>query len=306
MGLYNLGLLIILGTLWGLQFSLLKMATLIHIGEIAFLSATLILITLVYVVVLFFKKQLFKPKISELWYFCIGGTLGYIVPIGSAIYLSHKLQAGTISLAAAAAPVITAAISIGIKHEKISALKLVGVVFGIIAAGIVLWPSIVSISNSDGGVASANIEVLDIIMAVSIPLAYGFDVVYISVFWPSRLTASQVATGETLVSALILLPFAFIFDSFIPLFINEGHMHIVGLFVLISIVEVFLFFYLNKKCGPVFVATGGYISILAGVLWGVLLFDEHHGTLVWFAVVLLCISVWLVREREKNHQVTHF
>ena len=60
-----------------------------------------------------------------------------------------------------------------------------------------------------------------------------------------------------------------------------------------SVVESVLYFYLISKTGGVFVTFAGFVSLFAGIGWGVLLFAESHGAMVWFAVGLLCVSLFL-------------
>ncbi|MEM7070391.1 MAG: DMT family transporter [Pseudomonadota bacterium] len=293
--------LIALGTLWGLQFSLLKIANIMQISELVFLVFTLLSLTLIYNAILFIKRQNFHLTVECVRYFFISGSLGYVLPLGVALHLSDTLSAGSITLLASSAPVITVILSTLIGHERMNIKKMLGVVMGFSASILVLWPLIESLFGNQNS-HFENAQPLDLLIALIIPLAYGFDVVYISAFWPKNLNATQVVAGETGFAGLFLLPFFFIFeDPGVIFHLKQETWLPILAFIIVSIFEIFLFFYLIRKTGPIFVANGGYVALIAGVVWGIVLFDEQHGLHLWFASILLVIAIWCVLPKKEKH-----
>ena len=45
-----------------------------------------------------------------------------------------------------------------------------------------------------------------------------------------------------------------------------------------------------------FVSLGSFVTIFAGVLWGMVLFGEQHGVWIWVGFGLLALSLLLIRE----------
>ena len=95
-------------------------------------------------------------------------------------------------------------------------------------------------------------------------------------------------------ATLLVLPIFLIVDGTLSLPPHMGKAEwAIALFVAAGVVESVLYFYLISKTGGVFVTFAGFVSLFAGIGWGVLLFAESHGAMVWFAVGLLCVSLVL-------------
>ena len=65
-------------------------------------------------------------------------------------------------------------------------------------------------------------------------------------------------------------------------------------FVAAGIIETLLYFLLIKYAGGVFVSFGTFISLFAGIAWGIALFAEVHPASTWVAVIALFASLALV------------
>ncbi|MEM7072362.1 MAG: DMT family transporter [Pseudomonadota bacterium] len=285
-------LLVIMGLLWGIQFSFLRMTALAGLEELPVIGLTLVVLTVFYYLVLTIRKQWFRPTFKEIGYFTISGLLGSFLPFWAAIYLSKSMSAGTISLLASASPIITFLAVAAIGHERITATRCIGVLAGLLASLIVLWPLI---STFWAGQDLLHQSSLNLLIALAIPLAYGLDVVYISAFWPKRLNALQVLIGETSAISLVLLPIIFFTQSFELILPPYGSGHLaMGLFIIASIIETFIFFYLIRIRGSIFVSISSYIAIVAGVLWGIVLLGEQHEPTLWLAIPILILAVFLV------------
>ena len=64
--------------------------------------------------------------------------------------------------------------------------------------------------------------------------------------------------------------------------------------------EVYLYFYLLKTRGAVFVAFGCFVSLFAGFLWGMALLGERHGTIVWVAVATVTLALYLITVNRRE------
>jgi drug/metabolite transporter (DMT)-like permease len=126
---------------------------------------------------------------------------------------------------------------------------------------------------------------------------YTLDNVYVARCWPQDLTVMQVTGGESF-AALVIALLVFLGSgerSPLAMAWGEGHLALV-LFAVASIVETLLFYVLIKRAGALFVSMADYISLLAGVLWGILLLGESHALTTWFAIGLICLALYLLTD----------
>ena len=70
-------------------------------------------------------------------------------------------------------------------------------------------------------------------------------------------------------------------------------------FVPVSFVEVYLYFYLLRTAGAVFVSVVRFVSLFAGILWGMAFLGEAHPTTVWMAVALVSLALYLVTTKDR-------
>jgi drug/metabolite transporter (DMT)-like permease len=55
-----------------------------------------------------------------------------------------------------------------------------------------------------------------------------------------------------------------------------------------------------EKSGPLFASQVGYIVTLAGVFWGIIIFNESHSIWVWVSLVTMLIGLVLVSPKKDN------
>ena len=61
-----------------------------------------------------------------------------------------------------------------------------------------------------------------------------------------------------------------------------------------------LFVICIEKSGPLFASQVGYIVTLAGVFWGIVIFNESHSIWVWVSLVTMLIGLMLVSPKKHN------
>lgn len=292
-------LLFVLGASWGLQFTLLKISTGGHLGELGILTACMVLLAAAYMVSVAIKKDWFRPTRQHSQFFVISGLFGYVIPLGGIILVADYLSAGLIVLySEAMIPVFTIAIALVLRTERVTNRRLTAVAVALSGVAVALWPELVSSS-------SARLEGL--LMVFIIPLAYAFDGVYVAARWPEDLSPLQVVTGEAMAAAAMLLPFWFILEGFtgLPESIGPGGWAILA-FVPVSYVEVYVYFYLLRTVGAVFVSSGSFVSLFAGSLWGMTLLGEQPPPSVWIAVGLVVLALFMnsVKGRGREPALT--
>ena len=101
-------------------------------------------------------------------------------------------------------------------------------------------------------------------------------------------------------ATLIMTPFVFTTDSFVPLSWPWGSSTwaIISLAIL-SVVCYGLFIMLVVRAGPVFASQTAYIVTLSGVFWGILIFGEEHSLWIWASLAVMLIALALVTPRKE-------
>lgn len=282
-----------LGVSWGLQFTLLKIATGAGLGELGILTVCMVLLAAAYMVALAIKKAWFRPTRRHGRFFIISGFFGYVVPLGGVILVADYLSAGLIVLySEALIPLFTIAIALALRTERVTTRRLTAVAVALSGVAVALWPELVSST-------SARLEGL--LVVFTIPLAYAIDGVYVAARWPEDLSPLQVVAGEAMAAAAMLLPFWFIFEGFTasPASIGPGEWAILA-FVPVSYLEVYVYFYLLRTSGAVFVSFGSFVSLFAGFFWGLLLLGEQPRPSVWIAVGLVAFALYMISAKGRG------
>lgn len=278
-------LLLIMGTLWGLQFAMLKLATERGLSEIGTLMIALVLLSGVFLVVMVLRKEVIRPSVKLLLFFIWVALLGYVIPLIVALYAMQHVPAGIVTLMATLSPIVTIIAATAFRSEKVSFGQFAAVVMGAVAVMFVFWPELESPDYGNAYWLS---------LALLIPLCYGIESVWIAVFWPRGLNSLQVVTGETIVAAFMVAPVFFLFDNSTIQFVGWSVVELaVAVFVIAGVVESFIYFHLIERSGGVFVSFGNFVAMIAGIAWGILLFSEVHDVFVWFAVITAMFSLLL-------------
>ncbi len=291
-----------LGASWGLQFVLLKIAADAELDELSILTIAMFLLAIAYLAVMSWRRTWFRPTRRHFWFFLISAFFGFVVPLGGVILVAGQLSAGLIVFFESLTPVFTVAIVLLAGCERLSASRFLAVALGMMGVLLVLWPDLAN-------PGSARLESL--LFALIIPLAYAIDAVYVAARWPQDLRAFQVVTGEAIAATAMLLPFflwRLVADSRVlaglqsAWFIEPwgwGQWAVLA-FVPVSFLEVYLYFYLLRHAGAVFVSIGSFISLFAGIVWGMLLLGESHPASVWAAVLLVSVALALAKEQPEK------
>ena len=284
--LWPLMVLFLMGVLWGLQFTVLKLAVERGRAEMNVLMMALVLISVVYVVLVALRGRRFRLTPSRLWFFVVIGTLGYLLPMGATLYAAPYVAAGVLTLFASLAPMVTFAVALLLRTEPVSKARIGAMLLGCVAVVLVLAPEAGLLGHGAFGWMA---------LALIIPFCYGVESIYVAARWPEGLGVLEVGLGEAMAAALLTLPFFLLFGEPFTFGAQSRVADLaVGVFVLCGILEVVMYFWLVRTTGGVLVSFGTFVSLFAGIGWGLLTFSETHGAPVWIAVLVLVAALALV------------
>ena len=278
--------LLLMGTLWGLQFAMLKLAVESGRPELNVLLMALVLISVVYAILVALRGRAIRFTRENLVFFVIIAILGYILPMGATLYAAPHLPAGIITLFASLSPIATFAVAIGLRTESVSRTRIWAMLLGCVSALLVLGPQ----AELPGYGAIGWM-----LLVLIVPLTYGVESIYVAARWPKGLGVLELGLGEAIVAAILTLPFFFLFGEPASFGIGFSVADLaIVVFVLCGVFEILMYFWLIRTTGGVLVTFGTFVALFAGIAWGMAIFSERHGPLVWLAVLFLVGALALV------------
>ncbi|MEM7076193.1 MAG: hypothetical protein AAGA28_13375, partial [Pseudomonadota bacterium] len=105
----------------------------------------------------------------------------------------------------------------------------------------------------------------------------------------------EIATGETMGAVAFMVPiYALTMDAGPIPDVPFSAYWVIGALLSFSALEVWLYFSLLRKGGPVFVSQTGYVSVTSGVIWGAILFGEPLSPWLLASVAIMITALVLV------------
>ena len=133
-------ILFVIGPAWGLSFSLSKIVTSTNAHPLGIIYWQVYISSIILLFLLLIKNVKFKINFLNIYFFSFISLLGVVVP-GIIFYISaSKVPAGILSISVSFVPMLTYVFSLILKIEKLSYLKLIGVVLGFISILILVGP----------------------------------------------------------------------------------------------------------------------------------------------------------------------
>jgi drug/metabolite transporter (DMT)-like permease len=285
-----LGLILLLGSLWGLAFSFTKMATNGGVHPVAYTFWQGLVAGLIVLAMCRLRGQRIPLAPGWLRYYFIIGLTGIALPNVNLVAAIAHLPAGVMVLTIPFVPLMTYGIAVGLRMEQFSLLRFAGVMFGLAGVALIVLPRA---SLPDAAAAPW------FLMALATPALYATTNILAARLRPPDAKSLPLAGGMLLAAALMLTPVVFAMDVlYLPVLpMGEAEIGMAGQ-IIISSVAYLIFFEVLRLAGPVFMSFTGYIVTLTGIGWGVVLFDERHSPWVWGAAGLIFTGLALVNLRR--------
>jgi drug/metabolite transporter (DMT)-like permease len=282
----SLLMLLVLGTNWGLGFTLGKVGVTGGLHPLAYAFWQCFGGGLVLVLIARWCGQPPPLQASHLRYYMICGVTNIAMPNFVALTAVQHIPVGIIVLLVSLGPLVTYAVALLWRIERFSARRVAGIVIGLLGAAMILVPKS-SLPSPDA--------YLWVLFGMITPLCYGVSNVYLAVARPPNVPSLALGGAMQLGSAVALLPLAFAAGTMhVPLppltnaeIANLSH-------IAVSSFGALIFFELMRLKGPVIASQVGYVVCLSGVFWGKLFFGEQHSLWVWAAMLTIFAGLALV------------
>lgn len=286
--------LVLLGLTWGMFFSLSRIAGETGIEPLVILSFTLLAEIPIFGVICMIRgryPRLFRP--ASMVFYLIAGILGYMIPAILELHSAPLIGAGLLTIVVSITPIITMIVAFLMKTDVLNRRK----IFGIVLASIAMMPILFSNKLT---IPIPEMAVFGLIIAGLVPICYGIYHNVISKFWPEGEDGWQLASGEAMIGCFTIMPITFLIYGFDPSPIIETGLWGVMLgYIFLSAASIYLYFYLIDKGGPIFVSLAGFISLIAGVVFGMLFFGETHPWWILIVLLLMVFAIWLATSSDE-------
>lgn len=300
---YTLALLS--GGIWGLTFSLARMAT--EAGKqplgLAFWQAFGgALVLLVYC--LFMRL---KPRFSAAnWlHFFVIGTVGSALPGTLLFYAAPHVPVGILAITIALVPMQTFGASLLLGVDRFSAQRLWGVVLGFGSIVLIMLPGVIKLEGAAEPTQFSNMHVqIWVLIALVATVSYTIENMYIDRCVSDESPIAPLLMMSLFIAALMLLPLIWVTDTFVSIALPFDRID--GVLIAMSVVSsvaYLMFLTLIKLAGPVFASMSGYVVTLSGVFWGMALFGESHSLWIWLALALMLVGLVLVTPKREPVQL---
>jgi len=295
-GLRPLILLIFLGSSWGLYFSLLKIAVLSGISYVGILTLTTVGVGIGMTAIALLRGRKPEFKLRHNIFYLVCALSGYMLPMIAELLVIAHMPAGVLTLIVSIAPLVTLLLAWMMKTDVINLPRVAGIVLGAFAVFAILLPDA---HNSEA------VAWQWLLIAMVVPVSYAVHHNFTARFWPEGSDSYQVACGEAIFASLILITFSLFNWQWQDLQSwNQGHSAILFM-ALISLIDIYIYFELIRLKGPIYTSHANYFMVISGVLWGMVIFAERPGPLMWVSALLLLASLYLVGNGSKSGEETN-
>ncbi len=283
---------ILSGSLWGLNMTVAKFATMDGAHPFAVTFWQCLIAALGLSVLAYITKERFRLTRKLFFVAALSGIVGLAIPNALFILAVVHLPVGVLSIIISVVPLLTLIFSISIRIDNYSGAKALGLTLGLISVLFVIVPQF-SLSGS--------LNMLWLFVALLASVGYAVSNTLLGVYLPDSKAPLSIASGLFFAAALSILPAMLITNSFflitLPLDRSEWAIILLGIFILIAHA---LYVQVIKYAGPVFASLATFVVAISGVFWGILILDEQHSNWIWSALILMLFSLVLVRPKNNK------
>ncbi len=282
----SLALLFLCGALYGLTFSLNRMAAEAGVPPTAYVFWQAIGAGTVLLLAGAPLRQLPRLRRPDLRAYLVVGTFGFIGPFGVAAIVASHIPVGVMALVVILVPLLTYAIVLIIGLERFGWLRLLGLALGVAGVLMLLLP--------DSSLPD-HVAIGWVLLAMAVPLCLATTAVCMQTLPPPESPALGMAGGVLICAGLLLFAITAASGGWWAFSGPFGIAH--GAVIGAALVHALMWplaFAVVKLAGAFFLSFLDYIATLAGIGWGLVFFGEQHSGWIWGSLALMLIAVLLV------------
>lgn len=279
-------MLVVLGALWGANPAFSKALALADISPFGVVFWQTFLAGIILLPVCLVRRRQISLDRKSLAYYGFIGGFGIALPYGTLVLVVDHVSTGFVSVLVVLSPMLTYVFAIVMRLERVALMRGLGLALGLLGVAILVLP--------EGSLPSPQ-ALPYALLALVIPTGYAAANVYAEWGRPRGAGNEALACGTMFAAATIMAVLGVIDGSFHPAWSQLDRSALILFGYGVATVAAFLLFYaIIAAAGAVYLGQVGYLVTLAGIGWGMLLFDERHGHWLWLAVVVVFAGVALV------------
>ena len=289
--LWAWSVLIAMGAMWGLSFSLARIATTAgaHPLGVVFWESAMAGLLLIGLLAL---RRMKLPVTAGLIRLNLAtGLIGMVIPSAAFFYAAAHLPAGVLSITAGMVPIITFVAAACIGLEKLAMGRVFGVVLGTFAVVLLVVP--------DGSLPDPA-ELPWLFLGFASAACYAALGLVLALVAPAGANALMLTCGMFVAASLMMVPVLYVTGGFVPLGWPLGAVEwsMLGLGA-VNAVAYTLYFMLVERAGAVFSSFTANMVTLFGVFWGIVIFSERHSIWVWLSFATIMVALAMVAPRGR-------
>ncbi len=285
-----LSLLVLIGLLWGGFYSLIKIAVTGGVHPLNYLFWFTLGSGLCLAAAGAARGRPPAIRAAHLGYYAKLGLVRFTLANFILYSVQAKLPVGLMSVVMAFVPILTYGLSLLVRIERLSRVRMAGIGLGFAGVLLIVVPRA---SLPDPGLA------LWVSIGFAAPLLHAVGYVALSErSRPAGVDSLTLGCGTLLAGAVFSLPILLAAGEFrwlAPPF-TLGESALIAHFILAA-VNFYAIFELIRLAGPVYMSQSNFLSVLFAVVIGMLLFEERHSLPVWSAMALVLAGLFLVNLR---------
>jgi drug/metabolite transporter (DMT)-like permease len=271
MGLVQWSMLVLLSMLWGGSYFFVEIA--LEEWSPLLIVAVRIVVASIVIWGIVLAAGLPVPRFRAAWMaFFFMGLLNNVFPFLLIVWGQKEIESGLAAILTAAAPIFSVIVAgVWLKDEPVTRPKLLGAVLGLIGVAVLIGPS---------ALAGLDANLLAQLAVLGGALSYAFAGVYARRFTRMKIDPIVAAAGQLLMSSLIMILLASMFDAPSQLIESSARVWIaVGLMAVFSTALAYiLYFRLLASAGATNAILVTLLIPVTAILLGALILDER---LLW-------------------------
>ena len=241
---------------------------------------------LVFIITLVRRKRLPLDGYHLKFYaFC--GLVGTTIPTIVLFYAASHVSAGVVAILMATVAIAAYPMCIALRIDTVQPRRVVGLGLGLLGVGFLVLP--------ENGLGES--EPAWVLVALLIPFGYAVENVFVALKSPRHTDTITLVSGMLLMAGVLITPLVIVTGTWYHITwpFSMAEWSVILIFI-INVVSYVLFLQLIYAAGPVFASMSGYFAVLTGIVWGMVLLDETHGSWFWVALISMLVGMTLVKE----------
>ncbi|MEL6809010.1 MAG: DMT family transporter [Pseudomonadota bacterium] len=289
--LFCVAMLVVLGAAWGMTMPLTKIAVSTGYKHFGLLFWQMAIGVVVMSAIALVRGTRLPMGRAHLRVYVLIALIGSVLPNTASYQAAVHLPSGVLSILLSMIPIWAFPIALLLGLDRFEWLRFGGLVAGLCAVLLIVLP---------GADMSGAIPIFWVLIALISGVFYAFEGNYVARWGTAGLDPIQVLWGASLVGALIAFPLAVGSGQWIDPRPPYGPADLAQ--VASSVLHVLTYtgyVWLVGRAGPVFTVQISYLVTLFGILWAWLILSEAYPPVIWGALALMLVGMYLVQPRRK-------